>query len=159
MTPIKTLVVAAASAALVPLGAAAMPAAMPGTMTRTTGLPIDRVAYRNNVGFVCTGIGNADERSGRWSAYPVKLEAVGGYGQWLAGEHVTLTREDGTQVAQVRCDAPWVLMKLDSGRYRATVDVAGAPRKTVSFTVPASGQRDIVVRFRSKMRGEESSGV
>ena len=45
------------------------------------------------------------------------------------------------------CNAPWVLMKLEPGAYHATVDLPGHGAKTVAFTAPARGQREVNVIY------------
>jgi len=48
-------------------------------------------------------------------------------------------------------------MRLNPGRYHATVSLPNAPAKQVSFTVLRDGQRDIIVRFPSLMAGREQN--
>jgi len=129
--------------------------AMPAKGVSIDTLPIDRPMTVSNVEFACTGVGDREQHDARWDRYPVKLEAVGGYGQYLAGEEVTLGGADGAASIHVRCGAPWVLMRLAPGRYAATVGVPGANTKHVAFTVPVEGQRRIIVRFPSKTAGRE----
>lgn len=118
-------------------------------------LPVDRPAQVNGIKAACTGIGNGEENEARWSHYPVKLEMVGGYGQWLGDENVTLT--GGRTDVSVHCSGPWVLMGLQPGHYRATITVPNAPPKDVAFTVPREGQRDVIVRFHDRMSGQEKT--
>ena len=115
-------------------------------------LPIDQPTQVKGVETACTGIGNREENEARWRNYPAKLEVVGDHGQWLADETVSV---DGNgQALQVNCEAPWVLMRLEPGRYHATVRIPDAAPKHISFTVPQEGQRDVIVRFPT---GEQSS--
>jgi hypothetical protein len=120
-------------------------------------LPVDRPAHVMGISIACTGIGQHEENEARWRDYPVKLEAVGGYGQYLAGEEIALQSSDHAEAVHVKCDAPWVLMRLDAGNYTATVTLPNAPAKEVSFTVPRDGQRDVIVRFPSLMVGREQN--
>lgn len=118
-------------------------------------LPIDRTEQVDGIATACTGIGDREERESRWHNFPVKLETVGGYGQWL-GDQVVSVHGTGETV-RVHCDAPWLLMGLKPGRYEATVRVPDAAPRQVSFTVPRRGQRDVIVRFPRLTNGEESA--
>jgi hypothetical protein len=117
-------------------------------------VPIDQHMDVNNVQVACTGVGDHEEGEARWNNYPVKLETVNGRGQYLAGEKITLRGDDGAQMVQVKCDAPWVLMKLDPGRYSATVQAPDGMAKHISLRVPGNGsQREVVVRFPQQSAG------
>ena len=114
-------------------------------------LPIDRGTNVDNVQFACTGVGNAEEQNARWDRYPVKVETVGDHGEYLAGETITLRNSDGNTMTPVKCDAPWVLMRLQPGRYSATVQAPGGAEKQISLRVPENGsQRDVIVRFANQ---------
>ena len=119
-------------------------------------LPVDQRTDVNNIQIACTGVGDHEEGEARWNNYPVKLETVNGLGQYLAGEKVTVDSRDGAQMLQVKCDAPWVMMKLDPGRYSATVQAPNGAVRNVSLRVPDSGaQREIVVRFPRQSASNE----
>lgn len=118
-------------------------------------LPIDHPVYVHGVKVACTGVGDREQSEARWSDYPVKFEMVGGYGQWLAGEDITVTGR-GENIS-LQCGGPWVVMDLEPGRYHATVDIPGARPKQVSFRAPNWGLRDVIVRFPSRMSGDQSS--
>jgi hypothetical protein len=133
--------------------------AMPARAAAIDNLPIDRPMTVSNIEFACTGVGDREQRDARWNEYPVKLEAVGGYGQYLAGEDVTLAGADSAASIHVKCGAPWVLMRLAPGRYSATVEVPGAGAEHVAFAVPATGQRRIIVRFSGKTEGRETGRI
>lgn len=118
-------------------------------------LPLDQPQTIDNIRLACTGVGSREQHNPDWKKYAVKLETVGGYGQYLADENISLRGKNSTVLIRAACDAPWLVMQLDPGRYSATVEVAGAASKHVSFTAPARGQRDVIVRFPSKMAGRE----
>lgn len=122
-------------------------------------LPIDKPMMVSNIEFACTGVGDREQHDVRWNKYPVKLEAVGGYGQYLGREELTLNGVDGAAPIRVKCEAPWVLMRLRPGHYSASIEVPGAIEKHVVFAVPAKGQRGIVVRFPSKTAGRDVDRV
>ena len=101
------------------------------------------------------GIGLSEQDRAASSSYPVALKTVGGYGQWLGNQDITISAR-GRQIAAVHCQGPWLLMKLEPGSYRATVRVQNAAAKTVTFNVPRSGRREVMVRFPRKMEGRDS---
>ena len=113
------------------------------------GMPIDQETSVNGIEAACTGVGDQQENRARWSSYTVKLVVAGDRGQYYAGEHVSVTGRDGRPVADMTCNGPWVLMKLEPGAYKATVDLPGHAAKTISFTAPASGQHEVTVHFAS----------
>jgi hypothetical protein len=146
-------------AALLPASALVLTLGLAARADTVRDLSMDRTADVMGVNVACTGVGQGEEHEARWQSYPVKLEAVGGYGQYLANEQLTVSKPDGAQVLRVKCDAPWVLMQLEPGRYRATMSVANAPARNVDFTVPRAGQRDVVVRFPGLMAGHEQTAM
>lgn len=121
-------------------------------------LPGDATEQVQGIRAACTGVGDREESEARWKNFPVKLEAVGGYGQWLGSEQITLHGHDGARLLRVRCAGPWVLMGLQPGHYTATITVPDAPAKHVKFTAPREGQRDIIVRFSDLKSGEQATG-
>jgi hypothetical protein len=118
-------------------------------------LPMDSMTEIHGVNAVCAGVSAADRQRAEWQKYPVKFEFAGGYGQYLGDETLTVTGKRGREVVNVQCEGPWVMMNLTPGRYSARADVPGALAKSVSFTVPRHGQKQIVLRFASKKSGEE----
>jgi hypothetical protein len=150
-------------------GAQAMPqggamqntAATSGNPTQSTkgGMPIDQETSVNGIQAACTGVGDQQENNARWSQYPVK-EVVSGTGhQFFAGETVSITKSGGEQVAQMTCNAPWVLMKLEPGAYHATVYLPGHPTKTVAFNAPSSGQREVNVVYAGQQEASDQTSV
>ncbi len=140
-------------AALLPISGFALCFGMAASAQTAETLPVDQPQNVDGVQTACTGIGDREENETRWNNYPVKLEAVGGYGQWLGDQDVTV-RGKGHDV-QVHCSGPWLLMGLEPGSYRATVAVPNAEPKHVTFTVPKQGHREVIVRFKDKMEGKE----
>jgi hypothetical protein len=119
------------------------------------GMPIDQETSVNGIQAACTGVGDQQENSARWSQYPVKVVVSGAGHQFFAGETVSVSKSDGTQVAQMTCNAPWVLMKLQPGAYHATVDLPGHPAKTVAFTAPSRGQREVNVVYAGQQEASD----
>ena len=140
---------------LVPVAGAALCVSLSAQAQPSQPLPVDRPVHVDGIRTACTGIGNREEHEARWSNYPIKLESVGSYGQWLGDEDVTVQGR-GTDIS-VRCAGPWVLFDLKPGRYSATVSPPNAAPKHIDFHVPASGQRDVIVRFKDMTAGEQSS--
>ena len=95
----------------------------------------------NGVETVCTGTTTDVRDDPRWQAYSLRLEFAGKDGQYLGDETVNVTG-NGHSVS-VHCGGPWVLMKLPSGSYKVSADVAEAGHKDV--TVHAPGR--VIVRF------------
>jgi hypothetical protein len=122
-------------------------------------MPIDQETSVNGIQAACTGVGDQQENSARWSAYPVKVVVSGSGHQFFAGETVSVTRSDGSKVAQMTCNAPWVLMKLEPGAYHATVDLPGHPAKTVAFTAPSRGQREVNVVYAGQQEASDQTSA
>lgn len=101
----------------------------------------------NGVEMVCTGVGSAKDDP-RWSAYPVKIVLATRGGADLANAHVTIAKS-GHEVAGIDCDAPWVLARTAPGSYSATATLIGGSgmSRTVSFTAPRSGQKEVTITF------------
>ena len=112
------------------------------------GMPVDQATNINGIEAACTGVSDGTESAAQWKNYPVKIVVSGDRHQYFAGEHVTVTKSDGTQVADAVCNAPWVLMKLQPGAYKATVELPGHNTKSVAFTAPSRGQREVNVVYR-----------
>jgi len=119
-------------AALLPASAFLLCFGMAAQAQNTERLPVDRPTQVDGIKAACTGIGNGEEEETRWTGYPFKLETVGGYGQWLGDQDVTV-HGNGTDIS-VHCAGPWLLMGLQPGRYEATV-------------------ADVIVRFHEKTTG------
>lgn len=150
MTRANILISVLATSALAALFAGPVQAAV------NWALPLDRATDVNNIQFACTGVGGHERQEARWKDYSVKLETVGGYGQYLADEDITVKGRNGDPLLSVKCDAPWVLLRLKPGRYAATIVLPGAPPRQVDFTAPTGGQRDVIVRFPGAMAGRET---
>jgi hypothetical protein len=101
----------------------------------------------NGVETVCTGVGSAKDDP-RWAAYPVKIVLATTGGANLASAHVSIAK-GGKDVAGLDCDAPWVLFKPGAGAYTATATLIGGSgmSRTVNFTAPASGQKEVTITF------------
>jgi hypothetical protein len=132
-------------------------AGMNPTQSTNGGMPIDQETSVNGIQAACTGVGDQQENNARWSQYPVKVVVSGTGHQFFAGETVSVAKSDGTQVAQMTCNAPWVLMKLDPGSYHATVDLPGHPAKTVAFTAPSRGQREVNVVYAGSQEASDQT--
>ena len=120
------------------------------------GLPVDQVSNVQGTQVACSGIGKGDETNPEFADLPVKFSLVGGYGQWLGNETLSVSSRSGGQNISVQCSGPWVLMKLDPGRYSVTADVPDAGSKTVSFSVPSSGAREVTIRFPQATQGQSN---
>lgn len=110
---------------------------------QTPALGDDQPMMVNGVETVCTGTTTDVREDPRWRAYPFHIEFAGKDGQYLGDETVNVSG-NGHSVS-VHCDGPWVLMKLPSGSYKVSADVAEAGHKDV--TVHAPGR--VVLHFPS----------
>ena len=118
-------------------------------------LPVDKPTTVNNIGLDCMGVSARDRDRSLVKSYSVRLETVGGYGQYLANDDITLRNRQGQQLLNVKCDAPWLMIKLDPGRYGASVATperlpvkSGSPRRTAACTRSTSA-------FRARWRAEK----
>ena len=101
----------------------------------------------NGVDTACTGIADSKDDP-RWQTYPVRIEFSNGSSQYLAGAHVSLAKGRAL-IAELDCQAPWVLFKLSPGSYSVTASMLGSSAKprTAKFSPPKSGQKRIVLQF------------
>src|ERR1041384_6855772 len=82
---------------------------------------MDTPVIINGVDTACTGIADSKDDP-RWQTYPVRIEFSNGGSQYLAGAHVSLA-EKGRVLAELDCQAPWVLFKLPPGSYSVTATI------------------------------------
>ena len=143
------LIGAVATATFVSFAAHGVAASTPQT------LPIDKPTNIKNIGLDCMGVGTRDREHSLAGKYSVRLETVGGYGQYLANSDIALRDRHGKQLVDVRCDAPWLMIRLDPGRYGASVEIPGSAPRNVWFATSANGLRNVYVRFPGKMSGQE----
>lgn len=102
---------------------------------------------------MCGGASLDDQAQMDAKSYPVTLKMVGGYGQWLGQERVSVNGKSGEQIS-LQCEGPWVMMQLPPGQYQATAEISGASAKTQKFTVANGGNREVIFRFPEKMAGK-----
>lgn len=88
----------------------------------------------NGVETVCTGTTTDVRADPQWRAYPFHLEFAGKGGQYLGDEQVNVTG-NGVSVS-VKCEGPWVLMKLPAGTYKVSTDVPEGGHRDFSMHVP-----------------------
>jgi hypothetical protein len=110
-------------------------------------LPYDTPMTIEGVETVCTGIGQDARSDPRWNAYPLKVVLAGEGGQYLGAARLNVAAQ-GESMMDVSCGGPWVLFKLEPGRYAVTATINGNTAKSTAF-VPATGQGRIVLRFPS----------
>lgn len=109
-------------------------------------LPPDEPVVVNGLDLACTGVGEDARNDPRWTAYPVRIEFANADAQYLSDAVLAVATADGEQLFEVTCDSPWVLAKLEPGKYMLTAIYEGIV-KTEKFTAPKSGQGRFVVRF------------
>jgi hypothetical protein len=103
-------------------------------MAQTPALEGDQPMMVNGVETVCTGTTTDVREDPRWRAYPFHIEFAGKDGQYLGDETVSVSG-NGHSVS-VHCEGPWVLMKLPTGNYKVSADVAEAGHKDVTVHAP-----------------------
>lgn len=101
----------------------------------------------NGVDTVCTGIADSKDDP-RWQSYPVRIEFSNGSSQYLAGAHVSLAKRS-IVIAELDCQAPWVLFRISPGSYTVTASILGSSAKprTAKFSPPKTGQKRVVLQF------------
>jgi len=108
----------------------------------------DTPVTSNGVETVCTGVGSAKDNPA-WSSYPVKIVLATPGGANLANAHIALNK-GGRTLAQLDCDAPWILVKAPAGSYTATASLIGGSGASHSahFTTSGGGaQKEITIIF------------
>lgn len=109
-------------------------------------LPPDEPVVVNGLDLVCTGVGEDARNDPRWRAYPVRIEFANADAQYLSDAVLAVATADGEQLFEVTCDSPWILARLEPGKYVLAATYEGIV-KTEKFTAPKSGQARFVVRF------------
>jgi hypothetical protein len=126
---------------------AAMSLAQPSQAQMPEALPFDSPTMVGDVETVCTGIGQDAREDPRWNLYPLKVVLAGEGGQYLGEARLTIAK-DGQNVVDVLCRGPWVLFKLNPGRYALAANVNDTGVKA-SATVSSKNQGRVVLRFPS----------
>ncbi len=127
-----------------------------GDMAQTA-LPVDATTTVNGIEAGCTGIGIEARRESRWQAFPVRVEFSGAYHQYFPGGQLVVKDEHGQPLLNVRCDAPWVLLRLEPGKYRVAGVMGGysRPQSWVMKLAPnRTRPRSVVFHFR-EIRGSQ----
>jgi hypothetical protein len=110
--------------------------------------PMDTPMRMRAIEAVCTGVGEDARSDPRWSRYPLRVEVVGGKGEYV-GEAQVMVGKDDEALASVNCGGPWVLFALPPGIYTVTAEHAGTSRSSKANVNP-SGQARVVLRFPSE---------
>jgi hypothetical protein len=110
-------------------------------------LPYDTPTMVEGIETVCTGIGQDARSDPRWNAYPLKVVLAGEGGQYLGAARLNVAAQ-GESIMDVSCGGPWVLFKLEPGRYAVTATINGNTARSTAFVL-ATGQGRIVLRFPS----------
>ncbi len=105
-----------------------------------TNLPLDDTITLNGVEAGCTGIGEDAREDPRWESFPVRVEFSGAYNQYIPGGSLVVKDWDHKPLLYVRCDGPWVLLRLEPGTYRMAGLMAGYSRPQ-SWVVKLDAER------------------
>ena len=110
--------------------------------------PLDSERTVDGVDVGCTGIGQS-KNDPRWNAYSVRVEFSNPAREYLANGAVEVFDPSGHSLTAVRCEGPWVLLRLPPGAYKVKgwlVGQAAEPRES-SFHPPAKGQMRLILTF------------
>jgi hypothetical protein len=112
-------------------------------------LPLDKSVSLGSVDVACTGIGQTRDDP-KWRDFPVRVEFSDARNWYLVGATVLVEDAKGRAVANVSCDAPWILLKLPAGAYKVFGRLNDSPAKPRSapFKTPAKTQLRVVLQFR-----------
>jgi hypothetical protein len=103
------------------------------------------VKATGEVRWVSGGVGT-DERDEMIMALPDYnfrlLVAAEKSGAYLSGVQVVVRDAGGRAILDTPLEGPWLLSRLPPGRYEVTATYTGKPQ-TRTFTVPASGRREV----------------
>jgi hypothetical protein len=108
----------------------------------------NRVHVANGVPFACTGIAETKSNP-RWQRFPLRLVyAAGPRGALLSDVRTHIRDHRGATVMRVHCtSSPWLVARLQPGRYSVTATNARGITRRAAFRVPARGQKRVIVRF------------
>ncbi|MGQ0741406.1 MAG: hypothetical protein ACT4OG_03805 [Alphaproteobacteria bacterium] len=120
-------------------------------------LPLDRPTEVNGIETVCTGVDSDSRENPLWAEYPLRLEFAAGGRSYVANEQVRIS--GGGAELEVFCSGPWVLAKLPPGRYQVTASVEGGGTRSATVTVPADGQKRVVLHFPEIPAGESDGSM
>lgn len=126
--------------------AAALSAASSATAPVSVGPSVETRV--NEVPVACTGIGRSERADPRWAAYNVRVEFSDPQHLYEAGGVVTVRDAAGHSLVNIRCDGPWLLLKLPPAGYvvQGQLDQAAASR-SARIAAPRSGQLRVVLEF------------
>ena len=137
----------AALLSLHPLGAAGQGLSDSNANSFGPLLPRNSVVDVRGVQTVCTGLDPASRDDPRWEAYPLKLEFHDAAGRLVPFAEVAISDIKGQNIVSVRCPAPWLLLGLPAGDYKASVASPHGAEQALGFIVPKQGQKSVMVRL------------
>ncbi len=107
-----------------------------------------RERSHQGIRYVCAGFGEEERADPRWDAYPLKLVFVTATGRYFADVVTTLRDADGKTIFHLHCDAPWLLLRLDPGRYEVTaLALAHMDKQKARITLHEGRQTTHTIRF------------
>lgn len=84
-----------------------------------TQIPVDSIITVDGMEVGCTGIGLEAREEARWKRFTTRVEFSGSYNQYIPGGRLVVKTWEGKKpLVNVRCDAPWILLDLEPGKYR-----------------------------------------
>jgi hypothetical protein len=124
------------------LTSAAVATAAPAMLAHDTEATVDGV----QVG--CAGVGET-KLNAHWVEYPVRVEFADAHNKYLADGEIAVRDAKGRPVVAVRCEGPWILLKLKPGAYHLEgrlIDIPAKPQGA-TFKPPSKGQMRLVLTF------------
>ncbi len=137
--------------ALCATGAAAAPRATtppPSYDIEIERMAVDKDLVIDGVQLACTGIGDT-RADPKWTAYPIRVEFSDAKNEYMTDAVVALVDAKGAEVLMARCDSPWLLLKPPPGTYAVYAQLmdSAAKMRSAKFSVPAHGQKRVVLQF------------
>lgn len=102
----------------------------------------------NEVQYFSAGVG-VEERNASYPDFPLKLIFVQGERAFLAGVTISITKSDGTTLAEIPSDrvmGPWLFVELPTGTY--TITAADSRQRIIKKDVAVGEGGTRVVHFR-----------
>lgn len=111
-------------------------------------MAVDRDVAIGDVHAACTGIGDT-RADPKWAAYPIRVEFSNAKNEYMVDALVALVDAKGEAVLVVRCDSPWLLLQPPPGTYAVYAQLmdSAVRMRSARFTVPAHGQKRVVLQF------------
>lgn len=113
-------------------------------------LSVAQTAPPGSVDYLTGGVGEVQRAEmAALPGYNLRVALANTAGEYLADADVRVLDTRGREVLSTHMDGPWLIARLPAGTYRIVATFAGEQR-TQSVQVPASGQRQVVLRWNER---------